>query len=207
MSDSAFMRHCERGGRAFRRASVFAVEPKATKDGTGWIVKDSGVVYSWELFIATFCVLAFLHTMWLFAPYGGVLSRPWIFVLEATIVASYVAAATYTSAWTVRGTEAVVRRKALGVTFVKQSVSDIRLCQYHAIVLYRKKIAGYTPVTPLRNRGAVLVVLDSSSRFLVLMMSEGEEVESYRGWSGARYSSVLGLPLEHAGVIVVRNAW
>lgn len=207
MSDSAFMRQCERFRRAFRRASVFAVEPKATKDGAGWIVKDSGVIYSWCLFGAAFCVLAFLHTMWLFAPFGGGLSRPWILVLEASVVIVYLAAATYTNVWTVRGTEAVVRRKMLGVTFAKMSVSDLRLCQFCSLVMHPHGAPRDYPVAGSSSRGAVLVVLDSPSRFMVLMMSKSEELDSHRGWSGERYSSVLGLPLEDAGVVVARNAW
>lgn len=145
--------------------------------------------------------------MWILAPYAGGLGRPWIVTFQAAVVVLYMAAATCANVWKLHGTDAVVCRKTLGVTYAKERVSDLRLLRYDALILYRREVAGYAPVQPLRNRGAVLIVLDSSSRFVVLMMSKGGDIDSHQGWSGERYSDVLGLPLEYGQPIVAMNAW
>jgi hypothetical protein len=185
---------------------VFAVVPKVTKDGTRCVVKDSGVVYSWGLFTAAFCVIAFLYAMWLFAPYGGV-PQVWIGTLGGLVILLYAGAASYSNVWRIDGANAEVRRKVLGVTFARESVSDLRLREYVAVVGYRGMSGGGEPFSQLKDRGDVLVVLDSPRRFVVLMMSNSESVDSYKGWSGERYSDVLGLPLELGEPIVAKNAW
>lgn len=171
MIESAFIRQCKRMRPAWRRASVFALQPRLNGDSTGYVVKDSGIIYTWKLFIATFGLLCVLQAIWYLTLQNAIVKYIGLPMAAIFLIAIYAAAATYTNVWMIKGDCAEVRRRVLGVTFAVRAVSGVRLVQYWALIHY--------PRGTMRS-GTVLVVLDSDIYYIVLLMTKNDTKESHK---------------------------
>lgn len=208
MTESAFLQQCAKGRRAWRRASVFAVVPTIMQNGSAE-AKDVGVIYAWRLYMLSTWVLVFLlATSWISASMNVLPANHigWRTYTSTAILILCVAAMTYSVRWNIVQDTAILTYKVLGVTIKSERVSNLRLWRYTAVVRYPRPLARYG-ASLLLDREAVLIVLDSSKRWIVLTMTESASSESCNDWGGHRYSSVLGLSLYDGGEIVVTNAW
>lgn len=164
------------------------------------------MLYAWPVYLIAACVMTFVvGTYWIAsaASTGQASSSVpfyvvWrVFALLACVLVC-LCIATYRVRWVLSRDGVTVGRSVLGVVFSRVRDSRPRLVQYRTAVRHSQGLHG---------RGAHVIVLETSRRWIVLLVSRSGDEESYKGWDINRYSKQLGLPYEADSLFVVRSAW